>query len=228
MRIAYLEDDKTQADLVIGWLSDAGHDVKHYTESVPFLQDCGKESFDFFLLDWMLPDISGDEVLVIMRQEKRLDTPVLFTSHRHDEDDVVAVLQKGADDYMIKPIRHKEMLARIEAIYRRAHSLLSNEAVMSYGPYEIDTVKRSISINGVPVELTGKEFDLSVFLFRNLGRLISRGHILETIWNKNTSVMTRTLDTHMSRIRSKLNLRAENDFRLIPIYNYGYRLERVD
>ena len=228
MRIAYLEDDKNQAEIVTGWLTDAGHDVKHYTESVPFLQDCGKESFDFFLLDWILPDISGDEVLVIVRQEKRLDTPILFTTSRDSEEDIVTALQKGADDYMIKPLRQREMLSRIEAIYRRTHSLINNDVIMTFGPYEIDTVKRVILVHGKPVELTGKQFDLSVFLFRHLGRWISRGHILETIWNKNTSVMTRTLDTHMSRIRSKLNLRSENGFRLIPIYNYGYRLERID
>ena len=228
MRIVFLEDDQTQAEAIIGWLKEAGHDVKHYIHAKPFLQDCGKESFDLFLFDWGLPDLSGEDALVIIRKERGLDTPVIFATSRDSEEDIVSALNNGADDYMIKPIRKMELLSRIDALYRRSRALVTEDTILSYPPYQIDTLKRTITTNGEPIELTGKEFDLSVFLFKNIGRLISRGHILETIWNKNPNVMTRTLDTHMSRIRTRLNLRPENGFRLTPIYNYGYRLEKVD
>lgn len=228
MRIVFLEDDQAQADTIKGWLTDAGHDVKHYTHAKSFLTDCGKESFDLFIFDWILPDLSGEETLMIIRKERGLDTPVIFATSRDSEEDIVSALKKGADDYMIKPIRRMELLSRIDALYRRSRSLVTEEKVLNYPPYQIDTIKRVITIDDEPIELTGKEFDLSVFLFKNIGRLISRGHILETIWNKNPNVMTRTLDTHMSRIRTRLNLRPENGYRLTPIYNYGYRLERID
>ena len=227
MRIVYLEDDQTQADTIINWLTEAGHDVKHYTYPKTFLQDCGKESFDLFIFDWILPDLSGEETLTIIRKERGIDTPVIFATSRDSEEDIVSALQQGADDYMIKPIRRMELLSRIDALYRRSRALVTEDTVLDYPPYQIDTAKRCITVHGEPVELTGKEFDLSVFLFKNIGRLISRGHILESIWNKNPNVMTRTLDTHMSRIRTRLNLRPENGYRLTPIYNYGYRLERL-
>ena len=86
----------------------------------------------------------------------------------------------------------------------------------------------SVVVDGEPVELTDKEYDLSVFLFRNIGRLLSRGHMLEAVWGRTANLATRTVDTHVSRVRSKLNLRPESGFRLVPTYNYGYRLEQLD
>ena len=95
-------------------------------------------------------------------------------------------------------------------------------------PYQFDLARKVLSIDGAVVEMTDKEFELAAFLFRNLGRLLSRGHLLEAVWGRNPDLATRTVDTHISRVRSKLNLRPENGFRLTPTYNFGYRLEKID
>ena len=98
---------------------------------------------------------------------------------------------------------------------------------LMFPPYHFDIRNQSLDVAGKVIEMTQKEFDLALFLFQNLGRLLSRGHILEAVWGRAIDVPSRTMDTHVSRIRTKLNLRPENGFKLTPVYNYGYRLEQL-
>jgi len=164
--------------------------------------------------------------LAWVREHASKNVPVLFVTGRDSEEDIVFALQAGADDYMIKPVRHHELLARVTALLRRAYPL-SEKAVLSFPPFEIDTNVGEIRRNGDRVDLTPKEFDLAVTLFRNVGRLISRGHLQEMVWGKTGNLATRTVDTHISQVRKKLDLRPETGYRVVPIYNYGYRLEQV-
>jgi DNA-binding response OmpR family regulator len=153
---------------------------------------------------------------------------VIFVTSRDAEEDIVAGLNSGADDYIVKPVRRLELLSRLEAIWRRTRPKDDNESIIDLPPYRIELTTRRVLRNGDAVEaLTEKEFNLIVFLFQNLGRLLSRGHLLEAIWGVSAAIPTRTLDTHISRIRKKLDLHPANGFRLVPAYNYGYRLERV-
>lgn len=226
MRLAILEDDAVQNETVAEWLRQAGHDVHSFVDPREFIRVAGRESFDLCLIDWMLPEISGTEVLTWLRQDRANDTPVIFATARDAEEDIVTALSAGADDYIIKPLRRYELISRIEAVMRRARPL-AQEQVIDVPPYFFDISSKKVTVDGEAVELTDKEFDLSMFLFRNLGRLISRGHMLEAVWGRNPNLATRTVDTHISRVRSKLGLRPENGFRLTPTYNYGYRLERL-
>lgn len=226
MRLAILEDDSAQNETLADWLREAGHDVYPFVESRDFIRVAGRESFDLCLIDWMLPEMSGTEVLHWLRQDRANDTPVIFVTARDAEEDVVTALGAGADDYLIKPVRRYELISRIEAVMRRARPLASDR-VIDVPPFYFDTNAKRVTVNGEPVELTDKEFDLAMFLFRNLGRLLSRGHMLEAVWGRNPNLATRTVDTHISRVRSKLGLRPANGFRLTPTYNYGYRLEKL-
>ena len=151
--------------------------------------------------------------------------PVVFVTHRDAEEDVVHALQEGADDFLSKPVRRLELLARVNALWRRMQPG-ADDSPLDVPPYRIDAAQHRISIHGTPVELTQKEYDLALFLFRNVGRLLSRGHLLESVWGR-AAVDSRTLDTHISRLRVKLELRPESGFRLSPVYGYGYRLESV-
>lgn len=227
MRIALVEDDKDQAELMRLWLEEAGHQCTHFGASKPFLKALARESFDLMIMDWMLPDISGLDALKTLREQLEWRVPVLFITQKDDEGNIVEALEAGADDYMTKPAKQREMLARVNALGRRTTSG-SEGAVLRMDPYEIDTKAHQVSVDGEPVTLTQKEYELVVFLFKHNGRIVSRGHLLESVWGTNPDINTRTIDTHMSRIRNKLQIKPENGWRLNSIYQHGYRLERLE
>jgi len=227
MRIALLEDDLAQSDLVKLWLSGAGHICHSFDRSREFMRVLSHDSFDLLVLDWELPDINGDEVLAWVRANGHENVPVLFTTARNEEKDIVAALKAGADDYLVKPLRKEELLARIGALARRSGGRATPRAGFRVGEFEIDPDRRLVVRNGEAIELTQKDFDLATFLFRNVGNLVSRGHILETVWGRSPELNTRTVDTHISRLRTKLGLLPENGWRLSAIYQHGYRLEQL-
>jgi DNA-binding response OmpR family regulator len=227
VRIAVLEDDPTQADTVKQWLQEAGHEVSMYGLSRDLMRDNGRESFDLYLLDWMVPDLSGKDVLTWLRETRDMDVPVIFLTSQDSEADVSSILSAGADDYMIKPARRQELLSRITAVCRRVYAPRNGVEVIDAPPYRFEIGFTRALFQHAPIDLTDKEFELAVFLFNNIGRLISRGHLLESVWGRSAEVATRTIDTHISRVRSKLALRPENGYQLKAIYNFGYRLERI-
>jgi two-component system, OmpR family, response regulator RegX3 len=227
MRIAVLEDDASQADLIRLWLAGAGHVCHVFGRGRDFMRAMARDSFDLLMFDWELPDVNGDAVLAWVRANIRENVPVLFATARASEQDIVHALKSGADDYLVKPLRKSEFLARIDALERRAKPMPRQSERMHVGQFEIDIDHRMILRNGAPVELTQKDFDLAAFLFRNVGSLVSRGHILESVWGRSPDLNTRTVDTHVSRLRSKLGLVPENGWKLSAVYQHGYRLEAV-
>ena len=226
LRIALLEDDEAQAELMQNWLKDAQHDCHHFATGQKFLQALQRESFDLAILDWGLPDIPGDQVLSSLRDKHGGQIPVLFITSRGQEEDIVHALQHGADDYMSKPVKRAETLARIAALGRRSQPF-NDEQPLEFEPFIVDPSTNTLSKDGTAIELTQKEFELAYFLFRNVGRLVSRGHILESVWGTKPDLNTRTVDTHVSRLRSKLGLTPQTGWRLGAVYQHGYRLERI-
>lgn len=227
MRIALLEDDKDLADVLVRWLEEAGHPCHAFRDGRALQRVAAHESFDLFLLDWQVPEMSGTEVLAWLRKDQNVKAPVLFATARDAEEDIVAALKAGADDYMVKPVRRFELLARIAALHRRSAPAALGEVLVE-GGLALDVARREATRDGAAVELTDKEFDVAVFLLRNLGSLLSRGHISESVWGRSADVPTRTVDTHMSRLRKKLKLSPESGFKLTSVYNFGYRLDVVD
>jgi len=134
----------------------------------------------------------------------------------------------GADDYITKPVRQKELLARIFAVTRRMQLNTAGKDILEFPPYRINLKSHTLLKDDQPLKMTQKEFELVAFMFKNLGRLLSRGHILSSVWGHGSEFTTRTVDTHISRIRKKLELCPENGWRLSAIYHQGYRLEQVD
>ncbi len=226
MNIALVEDDPHQQALLEVWLATAQHVTKSFSSGKTFIEGVTQTHFDILLIDWMLPDINGDKILVWVRENLGWAIPVLFITVRDQEEDIIKILKLGADDYMTKPVKYLEMLARIEALGRRATPRQVEEP-SRFNRYRLDCDSRTLYHDGVPLDLTQKEFELAAYLLKNSGRLLSRVHLLEAVWGLTANVDTRTVDTHISRLRKKLQLTPENGWRLTPVYGYGYRLEAV-
>lgn len=228
MRIAILEDDPDQAELTRLWLVHAEHSVECHPDATSFLRAVRRDSFDLYVLDWVLPDLSGIEVLEKLRQELNDYTPVVIATAKDEERSIVRGLEAGADDYLVKPVRQAELVARVSAILRRTRGGKISEEQLDVSPYSLNIGNRTAQLNGESIGLTNREFDLALFFFRNVGKMVSRSHMLEAIWGiENKSVSTRTVDTHVSRLRKKLDLREENGWMLSAIYQHGYRMERL-
>ena len=228
MRVAIVEDDADFMAFVSNLLTGDGHNVVTSNNGNSFLRLVKNETFDLILLDWNLPGTNGIGILKVLREEMHSDVPVILLTLRGESTDIVAGLHAGADDFVVKPVDGDVLLARIEAIARRRSTGWSAEPVQTFGNYMFDSAQEAVHHNGETTVLTSKEFQLALMLFRNMSRPLSRAYLLEAVWNRNPEVQTRTLDSHVARLRSKLGLRPENGFRLAPIYSYGYRLEAVD
>ena len=237
LRVALLEDDPIQRDTILAWLHEGGATVSCFGTGAALMREIQRESFDLMLLDWNLPDTSGDVVMKWLRQERKLKVPMIFVTSRDAEADIVHGLSCGADDYIVKPVRRFELLARINALLRRSAIARPESNILHAAPYEFDLAANTVSAHGKDIGLTHKEFAIAAFLFRNIGSVVSRGHLLETIWGRTANnqavhaidaVSTRTIDSHISKLRIRMGLRPENGYRLSSIYGFGYRLEKVD
>jgi two-component system response regulator RegX3 len=226
LRIAILEDDPDQLALLSRWMTNAGHNVRGYLLGYGILRDAFSEKFDLFVLDWELPDVSGLDVMRRIRGKLSTSVPILFVTVRDTEDDIVLALDAGADDYIVKPARQNETLARVGALLRRAYPH-EKKRFLIVPPYEFDIELATVRVNGVAASLTPKEFELATLFFQNIDQLMSRIHLQEALWGRGAEIESRTVDTHISNVRKKLGLRGEHGFRISAIYHYGYRLKAI-
>jgi DNA-binding response OmpR family regulator len=227
MRIAALDDDAAQVEAVDRVMTAAGHVCRPFSSPRTLTTTLRRETFDLLIVDWNMPEMSGLETIAWVHENIAAPPPILLLTSRSEEADVVTGLNAGADDYVVKPMQPSVLLARVNALLRRAYPAKAPEGIESFGDYGFNAPAESVKIAGETVALTAKEFGLALLLFRNTHRALSRAYILEAVWGRNPDLATRTLDMHISRIRTKLNLRPENGFRLSPVYSYGYRLERL-
>jgi len=226
MHIASLEDDPNQARLIQSILAQAGYDCTTFETGQSLLSSLARpHSFDLLLLDWEVPDISGLDIIRWVRINLGQSIPAMFLTNRTEEADLVTGLQAGADDYMIKPFRQGELIARCAALLRRNIATAPQDAVFTCGAYQIDPAAQRITLNGQAIELAPKEYELALLFFRNPGRLFSRDVLSHNVWNREIPATSRTLDTHLSNVRRKLQLQPEHGVRLTASYALGYRLE---
>ena len=224
MRIALVEDEPDHAAQLLAPLQDAGHNCRVFATGSLFLQSVCVETYDAVILDWGLPDMTGIEILDAVRLRHEA-LPVLFISCRDAENDVVEALMRGADDFIVKPARKAELLARLDALTRRKAGKLQSGHIHA-PPYIFDLTRREVTIDGVPVELPPRLFHLATVFFGKASILLSRAYLMETVWGQEERVKTRTLDFHVSQLRTALKM-PENNWRIASIYAHGYRLERM-
>lgn len=227
MNILIVEDDRTQAEAVHKALVTHQHSVSIVDDGEQALRFLKSEDADAIILDWQLPRMSGLEVLHWIRANLGPERGVLFLTSRVLEVDIVSALQAGADDYVVKPFRTVELMARVNALLRRVRRDGDHGALVAVGAYVLDPIGRSVTLHGERIELTAKEFQLIAFLFHNIGKIISRELLAITAWGRELGVASRSLDTHIYRIRQKLKLTPENGLRLSSVYTTGYRLDHV-
>jgi DNA-binding response OmpR family regulator len=225
MFFAVVEDSRIQAEVLKALLKSEGHQVKVFAEGQACIDAMQTQTFDFFVIDWTLPDMGGDDVLKYIREHCGWDVPVIFCTARVSEESAVDILRLGADDYLPKPIRYMEFMARVEALLRRRRP--ATPVALCFGSLELDLAGRRIKLSGVEVDLTQREFDLAAVFFRSIGRVMSREELLSLVWAQETGVDSRTVDTHASRLRKKLGLGGESGLMLSSVYGQGYRLDTV-
>lgn len=227
MRIAVLDSDHSQAELICQVLTAAGHLCHAFQNSKEMLGQLRKESCDMLILDWHVSDLEGTETVRRAREKLAPKAPVLFMTNSTGEDAIVEGIKAGADDYMVKPLRRSELALRTQALLRVAYPAQNGAEQLQFGPYIFETRPGRLLMDGEVLDVTHKEFALALLFFRNLGRPLSRAYIHEAVWQRDTIVPSRTMDTHVSRVRNKLQLKPEHGYRLVPVYSYGYRLEKL-
>jgi DNA-binding response OmpR family regulator len=229
LNILLAEDDAAQCDAFKRIMQKSGHHISCVNRGESAVHFLKNNEVDLVVLDWQLPGMTGFEVLRWIRFHLGRELAVLFLSSRVLEVDLVQALDAGADDYVIKPFRSSELEARIRVLLRRREHVETNENAITVGPYLLDVAQRTISLHGKTIDsLTTKEFDVLVCLFRNAGRVISKDVLTRLAWGRELDSTSRTVDTHIYRLRQKLCLRPENGVRLNTLYTHGYRLEEVD
>jgi DNA-binding response OmpR family regulator len=226
--ILVVEDERELNMLVRRHLEDEGHRVVQAFDGPSALALAQHERPDLVILDWMLPRLDGMEVCRRLRRDSIV--PILMLTARAEEVDRVLGLEVGADDYLTKPFSIRELLARVRAIFRRielqrsAGSADSSLGRLQDGPLLVDVDEHVASVDGRPVELTPKEFDLLALLVRNPGRAFARDYLLDQVWGHDYSGLdTRTVDTHVLRLRKKLGPVGD---RIETVWGVGYRFAR--
>jgi DNA-binding response OmpR family regulator len=225
VKIGILDDNPDDREWVNQILKSGDHEVVQFDHGKALLRALRVDSFDALIVDWNLPDLAGTEVISKIRSELLLDIPVILVTARDTDLETVEGLKAGADDYITKPAQKLVLLARLEAITRRRIPNASYGAAQQFGSFSFDIARRSVDRGGESIIVTDREFRVALVLFQHLGRAVSRDYLLSAVWGHTTHLESRTLDVHISRVRSKLQLMPEFGWRLATVYGFGYRLE---
>lgn len=220
-RVLVVEDEIDVRDLLVLHLKREGYDVVALEDSEKALASCTKNSFDLFILDWMLPGMSGLELCKALRSKFNVKSPILMLTARADTMDKVAGLETGADDYLTKPFEVKEFMARVRALLRR-NQVEKNDVIESFG-IRLDLSSKQVKVNGVDVSLTPFEFKLLSALITKAGTVMERSSLVALIQGADVSVVERTIDTLILGLRKKLGDQAEL---IETVRGFGYRFKK--
>jgi DNA-binding response OmpR family regulator len=226
MRLLLVEDDTKIAAFIARGLKEEGYSVEHATDGAEGLRLAMEGNPDAAIIDLMLPQMDGLSVIRQLRRNQR-QTPVMVLSARREVEERVRCLQAGSDDYLVKPFAFSELLARVQALLRRATStnaMASDKTKLVVGDLELDYVKRTVTRAGRKIDLQPREFSLLEYLMRNAGRPVSKTLILEEVWDYHFDPQTNVVDVLVCRLRSKLDRDFETPL-LHTLRGVGYVLK---
>ncbi len=223
--ILIVEDELSIQEIVSLYLRRAGYQVITATDGQQALDLLERQPPDLVVLDLMLPKVSGLEITQWMRS--RGDIPIIMLTARREESDRIAGLEMGADDYVVKPFSPQELVSRVRAVLRRAHSPAKKESEqsLSLGDIHIDPATRLVTVQGQETTLTVKEFDLLWQLARHPRQVFTRDQLLESIWGISEFIDPGTVTVHMRRLREKVEADPSNPVHIITVWGLGYKFE---
>jgi len=222
-RILVVEDEKDLAELLTYNLEKEGYQISCVHDGIGGLEAARSELPDLMLLDLMLPGMLGTEVCKALRSDRRtLHIPIIMLTAKGDEIDRVVGFEVGADDYIVKPFSMRELMLRIKAAFRRHDHDQPAGDIMAFGEIVIDKAQHLVSSSGNEVELTSTEYKLLLYLAERLGRVVTRENLLQDVWGYNNSGDTRTVDTHITRLRGKLGVPGDI---IKTVRGFGYKME---
>lgn len=226
-RILVVDDEPDITALVAYHLAKAGYRVSTAANGPDALKAAREERPDIVILDVMLPGVSGYDVLAeLRRREETRDVGVILLTARREEPDRIRGLSLGADDYLTKPFSPAELALRVNALLRRlAAPAVSSGSTLSAGPVTIDRSSHRVSVDGTEIELTATEYKLLLTLVERRGRVQTRPQLLETVWEAQPDIQTRTVDMHVQRLRSKL---GEAGDLIETVRGFGYRFRGAE
>ncbi|MBW4030039.1 MAG: response regulator transcription factor [Acidobacteria bacterium] len=225
-RILVVEDEESFIDALTVGLSREGFQVSVARDGQEAIEAFHSQPFDVVLLDLMLPRVSGLDVCRTIRLSSTV--PIIIVSAKGEEVDMVLMLEIGADDYVTKPYRLRELVARIRAVLRRHETTVSpptSESVVQQGPLRLDVDARRCFVEGREVKLRKKEFALMLLLLENPGRVLTRDVLIDRVWGSDYVGDTKTLDVHIKRLRTLIEVDPKNPTYITTIRGVGYRLE---
>lgn len=225
MKLLLVEDDIEGAAFVRRGLGEAGHTVDHARTGREGLNLAVGEAYDVVILDRMLPEVDGLTILRTMRASS-ISTPVLLLTAVGGIEDRVEGLEAGSDDYLVKPFAFAELLARVNALGRRPPTQ-ATPVVFEAGDLKLDIVKRTVTRGGERIDLQPREFQLLEYFMRHAGKVVTRTMLLEAIWGYHFEPRTNIVETHVSRLRGKIERDGEPEL-LRTVRGAGYRLEGAD
>ncbi|MCW2306433.1 response regulator transcription factor [Rhodobium gokarnense] len=203
MKVLIIEDDRSTADYVAGGLQEEGHDSDLAASGPMGLELACTRDYDAVVVDRMLPGLDGLSIVRALRSAGR-DTPIIFLTSVSGLDDRVEGLEAGADDYLAKPFAFSELMARLNALARRS-PLRQEETVLKVGDLEMNVISRWVKRQGQAIDLQPREFRLLEYMMRNRGRVLTRTMLLERVWDFHFDPKTNVVETHVSRLRSKVD-----------------------
>ena len=224
-RVLVVEDEESFSDALSYMLRREGFEAVVAATGPDALEEFDRNGADVVLLDLMLPGLPGTEVCRTLRS--RSNVPIIMLTAKDAEIDKVVGLELGADDYVTKPYSARELVARIRAVLRRHGEAQppADDAVLAAGPVRMDVERHVVAVDGTPVALPLKEFDLLEFLLRNAGRVLTRGQLIDRVWGSDYVGDTKTLDVHVKRLRAKIEPDPANPVYLLTVRGLGYKLE---